>query len=171
MFYEFLFLFVKYFFGSLKFGNQLISWMLSPIKSDHFFLFDQTFDQQNILTNKIYQKVPDHVCSKSYTYISKRVMNNKYVFRIIAYWKWVDCRLKKSHHLSRAKSNNKQNTRVNFRNFSLTFWFSRVIKVLFVLIETVLINVEHLLTDFWQFGSRLFEKWIQVFLDFYGYKL
>ena len=59
--------------------------MLSPIKSDHFFLCDQTFDQQNILTNKIYQKVPDHVCSKSYTYISKRVMNNKYVFRIIAY--------------------------------------------------------------------------------------
>ena len=59
--------------------------MLSPIKSDHFFLLDQTFDQQNILTNKIYQKVPDYACSKSYTYISKRVMNNKYVFRIIAY--------------------------------------------------------------------------------------
>ena len=133
-----------------------------------FFLIDQTFDQQNILTNKTLRYLITHVPEAILIFLKESWIINMY-------FSWlqieeISASFKSLYSKPCTKNNNKQNTRVNFRDFSLTFRFSGVIKVLFVLIEKVLLNVGHFLTDFWQFWSWLFEIWIQLFLDFYGYK-
>ena len=68
---------------------------------------------------------------------------------------------------------NKQNNRVNFIIFSLTFLSSKVItvvKLIFALTETVLLNFGDFLLKSVNF-DRDYLRYIQVFLDFYGYKL
>ena len=68
---------------------------------------------------------------------------------------------------------NKQNNRGNCRIFSLTFLSSKVItvvKLIFVLTETVLLNFGDFLLKPVNF-DRDYLRYIQVFLDFYGHKL
>ena len=127
------------------------------------------FNQQNITqANSTLRYLITHVPEAILIFLKESWIINMYFSRLQI--EEISASFKSLYSKPCTKSNNKQNTRVNFRDFSLTFRFSGVIKVLFVLIEKVLLNVGHFLTDFWQFWSWLFEIWIQLFLDFYGYK-
>ena len=73
-------------------------------------IFPPTKHNPGELNAKVYHT--GHTGSQSHAYISERVTNNKYAFYVIAYQKQLnkiqrlrlDCRLKKSQHLSRAST-------------------------------------------------------------------
>ena len=48
-------------------------------------LTNSTFYPRKYNPGELDSKEPDHACSKSHTYISEIVMNNKHVFYVIAY--------------------------------------------------------------------------------------
>ena len=73
-------------------------------------LTDKIFSPTKLNPDELNAKFPDHAGSQSHAYIFERVTNDKYAFYLIAYQKQLnkiqklrlDCRLKKSEHLSRA---------------------------------------------------------------------